>query len=265
MVKYRIQLISVPRRIIFCQGGAGEFACNALVMKTVSRVAIAIPFLGFLLGYFVTHWLMQKDEVVTPNVIGKSLQESVGVLSRNNLSVRLLHEQEDAVLPEGTVLDQIPKPYLKVKPNQNVFVTVSKKESLMQVPDFYGHQHDEVVAAAERRGIELKSFFVASKLPKGRCIAHQPQAGAVFDRKRMTAYFSAGQSSVCVLPSFKDQPVKEVEEFLKLNNIGIDVLHDHGVPSDHQCSSCRVIDQRPLAGSIVDLTRKITVQVQVAE
>ncbi len=234
-------------------------------MKTVSRIAITIPFLGFLLGYFVTHWLMQKDEVATPNVIGKSLQESVVVLSQNNLSVRLLHEQEDAVLPEGTILDQIPKPYQKVKPNQNVFVTVSKKESLMQVPDFYGHQKDEVVIMAEKRGIELRAFFVASNLPKGRCIAQNPQSGAIFERKRITAYFSDGQTSLCVLPSFKDQAVTDAEEFLKLNNIKAEIVHDKEEVSDHQCSSCKIIDQRPLAGSIIDLSHKITVQLQVAE
>jgi beta-lactam-binding protein with PASTA domain len=231
-------------------------------VKTISRVAIIIPFFGFLLGYFVTHWLMQKDEVATPNVIGKSLQESVVILSRNNLSVRLLHEQEDAVLPAGTIIDQIPKPYQKVKPNQNVFVTISKRESLMQVPDFYGHQHDEVAATAKKRGIDLHAFFVVSNLPKGRCIAQQPQAGTVFERNRMMAYFSAGQTSLCVLPSFKEQPVKEVEEFLKFNNIQLEVLHDRAVSSDHQCTSCRVVDQRPMAGSIIDTTRKITVQIQ---
>ncbi len=234
-------------------------------MKPVSRIAIAIPFIGFLIGYFITHWLMQKDEVITPNVIGKSLQESVAVLSHNNLSVRLLHEQEDAVLPEGTILDQIPKPYQKVKPNQNVFVTVSKKESLMQVPDFGGLQHDDVVATVKKRGIELKAFFVASNLPKGRCLAQQPQAGAVFERKRMTVYFSAGSTSLCVLPSFKDLLVQEAEEFLKLSGVQVEILHDKAIEQDHYCHACRVIDQRPLAGSILDLTRKVTVQLQVVE
>ena len=205
---------------------------------------------------------MQKDEVITPNVIGKSLQESVAVLSHNNLSVRLLHEQEDAVLPEGTILDQIPKPYQKVKPNQNVFVTVSKRESLMQVPDFGGQQHDAIVAMAAKRGIELKAFFVASNLPKGRCIAQYPQAREDFERKRMTVYLSATQSPLYIMPSLKDQPVKEAEEFLTAANFSVEILHDKEVAQDHQCTSCHVVDQQPQAGAIVDLSRKITVQLQ---
>lgn len=206
---------------------------------------------------------MQKDEIVTPNVIGKSLQESVAILSRNHLNIRLLHEQEDPVLPEGTILDQLPKPYHKVKSNQNIFVTVSKRESLMQVPDFFGHQHDEVIDMAEKRGIELKTFFVEDSGYKGSCIAQSPQAGTLFERKRMIVYFSAEQSSLYIMPSFKNQPIAEVEEALTTANIAFEVLHDHQ-EEEHQCASCRVIDQQPQAGSIIDLNRKITVQLQVA-
>jgi len=229
-------------------------------MKTVSRIAIATPFFGFLLGYFVTNWLMQKDEVVTPNVIGKSLQESVVILSHNNLSVRLLYEQEDSVLPSGTILDQIPKPYQKVKPNQNVFVTVSKRESLAQVPDLSGHQYNDVVAITTKRGIELSAYFITSNLPKGHAIAQYPQAGALFERKRMTVYFSAAQNTLCVMPSFKDHEVKEVEEFLQALNITIEMQQDNP-----EAQNLRILDQRPQAGSIIDFSHKNTVQLHVVD
>jgi beta-lactam-binding protein with PASTA domain len=66
------------------------------------------------------------------------------------------------------------------------------------------------------------------------------------------------------MPLFKDQPVKEAEEFLKAANINVEILHENQVEPDHQCASCHVVDQQPQAGSIVDITSKVTVQLQVA-
>ena len=234
-------------------------------MKNISRIAIAAPFFGFLIGYFVTHWLMQKNEVITPNVLGKSLQESVVILSRNNLSVRLLHEREDAVLPEGTILDQIPKPCQKVKPNQIVFVTISKKESPMIVPDFNGFQRNDAITSAEKKGILLKTFLIEADLPKGRCIAQYPQAGATFKNKQMIVYFSSGPSSFSIVPSFKNQSVNDIDTFLKSNNVQVEILHENSITEDHQCLLCTIVDQHPSAGSIIDLSRKNTIQLQVIE
>ena len=45
--------------------------------------------------------------------------------------------QQDVCMPEGVILDQIPKADNKIRQNQNVFVTVSKKsDSVMQTPRF---------------------------------------------------------------------------------------------------------------------------------
>jgi beta-lactam-binding protein with PASTA domain len=234
-------------------------------MKNISRGAIAAPFFGFLIGYFITHWLMQKNEIITPNILGKTLQESVVILSHNNLSVRLLHEREDAILPEGTILDQIPKPGQKVKPNQIVFVTISKKECPMIVPDFNSFQQNDTIASAEKKGILLKTFLIENDHPKGRCIAQHPQAGATFKHKQMIVYFSSGPSSLCIVPSFKNQSINDIDTFLKSNNVQAEILHEKSISEDHQCLLCTIVAQHPSAGSIIDLNRKNTIQLQVIE
>jgi len=61
-----------------------------------------------------------------PSTLGKNIQEAAGILSSNNLGMRILAEREDAILPEGMVLDQIPKPGRKIRPNQHVFVQHNK-------------------------------------------------------------------------------------------------------------------------------------------
>lgn len=232
-------------------------------MQSQSRIIFFIPFLGFVAGYFLTYWFMQKTAIPTPNIIGKNLQESVGILSKNCLGVRLLREQEDAVLPEGTVLDQIPKPYQRVRPNQNIFVTVSKKEGLLQVPDFWGHKYQDALETAKKMSIEVKSFYLPSNFGKNSCIAQYPQAGQLFLNKRLLTYFSSGTDVLCIMPLFSGLLVKDVRDFLEQNNVEFELFHNGKVPQDHECLTCKIIEQRPTAGSIVNIQKKFVVQLQV--
>lgn len=235
-------------------------------MRRCSIVSVFFPFACFLTGYVVTHCVLHKEEVVLDNVIGKSLQESVAILSKKNLSVRLLHEREDSVLPEGTVLDQIPKPFQHVKPQQNIFLTISKKERPLLVPDFCGQPEQELVVLAQRAGIDVKVFHLPSDIPKGRCIAQQPLAGSFFEKNRnMLVYVSTGQQSLYVLPSFIGMMLPDVESGVKHTSLMIEVFHSVSVAEGHTCQRCRVVDQRPLGGSIVSLDRPLTVQIQVVE
>lgn len=230
-----------------------------------SRVVFIIPFVGFIIGYFMTYWFMQKTAIPTPNIIGKSLQESVSVLSKNCLGVRLLREQEDAVLPEGTVLDQIPRPYQRVRPNQNIFVTVSKKEGQVQVPDFWGQKHEEMLETAKKRGITIRAFFIPNTFAKNCCVAQYPQVNQLFTQKKLLAYFSMGPESLYVMPSLKGCIVKDIRDFFEQHNVAFEVFHDKTMAPDHECLSCKIVEQRPTAGSIIDLQRKFVVQLQVVE
>ena len=234
-------------------------------MKNIRIIWTTLPFVGFVLGYMGTYLFMQKDVTVTPNVIGRSLQESVAVLSKQRLGVRLMREQEDVSMPEGVILDQIPKANNKIRQNQNVFVTVSKKPSVMQTPDFLGCGIKDIQVGSNRSDIEVFNVGVFGCSSRNTCIAQYPRPGLPLARRRMIAYISNGQVPLFIVPNFKGLFVAQVKDFLHTNNIGFEVIHSDSVSDDHDCSNCHVVDQRPISGSIVSFDQQVQVQLEVSE
>lgn len=233
-------------------------------MRKISFFATFFPFFCFTIGYIACHMFIHTDEIILENVIGKTLQESIAILSHNNLNVRLLHEREDSVLPEGTVLDQIPKPFQHVKPNQSIFVTVSKKTSPLEVPDFTGQSNQEIVTRAEKLGIDLTTITISHATPQGRCIAQTPIAGSLFEKNQhMTIYCSSGNKQQLIIPSFINKPLKDVEQAIKKTFASLEIFHLSYVDDDHTCDSCIVIDQRPQPGALIYDDKPLTIQLQV--
>jgi len=221
----------------------------------------SLPFIGFISGYYFLNFFLSKKEIITPNIIGKSIQNSLKDVSNKGLSLKLLRQQEDADLPEGIILDQIPKFNQKIKPNQNIFVTISKKPKPMIVPNFVGLDHREVISKAKKMGIQAKSFWIKTIYPGNVCISQYPQAEQELIDRKLIVYISAGNNSLFIVPNFKEYSLAEIKANLTYNNITLDILSGER----EQCNlpDCYVIDQKPLPGSIVDMNKPLKIQLQV--
>jgi eukaryotic-like serine/threonine-protein kinase len=231
-------------------------------MKTKNFLWI-FPFLFFVLGYCVLYFLFQKNEVNTPDLIGKNLYLGAKLLAEKGLSLKLLKEQEETDLPEGIILDQIPKAGQKIKSTQNILVTVSKKPAPLLAPEFLGLKQEEVLKKSIKLGIQAKSFWLKSFYPKDVCIAQYPCAGQIVNEKKMTVFLSSGQETLCVVPDFKGHKISQLQDLFKKENVNFEVFHTHSVENNHTCVECKVVDQKPIPGSIVDLSKKLFVQLQV--
>lgn len=231
-------------------------------MKTKNFLWI-FPFLFFALGYFVLYFLFQKNEIVTPNIIGKDLYSAIKLLAENRLSFKLLREQEDMDLPEGIILDQIPKAGQKIKSTQNILITVSKKPAPLLAPEFLGQKQEEIVKKSTKLGIQTKSFWVKSFYPTNTCIAQSPCSGQRVNEKKMIVLLSGGQENLYIVPDFKGQKISQLQDLFKKENVNFEVFHLHSVENNHICLECRVVDQKPISGSIIDLSKKLFIQLQV--
>jgi beta-lactam-binding protein with PASTA domain len=231
-------------------------------MKYV-RIAWVVPFLLFLFGYIGTYLFLQQESIVTPNVIGKSLQEAVVLLSKQRLGVRLVREQEDSSIPEGTIMDQIPRSNNKIRPNQNIFVTISKKPSLFLAPTFLGCNIKDIQAKSFKGDIDLLGIHCFGEYSANICFAQYPKPGQLLSRKFIVAYVSRGSFPLYIVPNFKGLSVSQVKDFLRLEDGQLEIVHLQEVLNSHTCVNCYVIDQRPIAGSIISLDKPFQIQVQV--
>jgi eukaryotic-like serine/threonine-protein kinase len=222
-----------------------------------------LPFCFFISGYLFIYFFSSKNEVIVPNIIGKNLHTSIKLLAEDGLSLRLLREQEDLDLPEGVILDQIPKLGQKIKTNQNILVTVSKKPAPLLAPDFLGQDQDSVLKKSSKLGVQTKMFWVKSVYPVNTCVAQHPSVGEKVEERKMIAYFSSGGQTLYVVPNFKDYKIEQLKELSKKDDINVEIFHLKNVEPNHVCVDCKVLDQKPIPGSIVDLKKKLFIQLQV--
>ncbi len=199
----------------------------------------------------------------TPSLVGKRLDEAVAILSDNNLNLRLLAQKEDADLAPGTIISQTPSAQQKIKPRQSVYLVLSKKPLELLAPHLLAKSTDERKALLATMPIRIKEFQVPSTYPKGFCVAQDPGPQQSIENNQIMLYTSDGGNKPIIWPDFTDKLVSEVQEFLQSHGINPEIMH-HLPPNEaHTCATCQVIEQRPLAGSLLMLNPENPLRVQL--
>ena len=133
-----------------------------------------VPFICFLSGYMIVRSLFHINTISTPSVVGKHLYEAFALLSNQHLNVRLLAQKEDADLPNGTVINQVPSPGQMVKPRQTVFLALSKQPPIPIAPQLIGKHYQTIKNEIRSAKLRFKAYFLESPYPANTCIAQMP-------------------------------------------------------------------------------------------
>ncbi|MBX9831244.1 PASTA domain-containing protein [Candidatus Babeliales bacterium] len=231
------------------------------IFKQLSYYIWALPFILFIFGYALAYFFMHNKTVEVPNVMGSTVQEAIGVLARHQLAVRLFAEKEDDQFPEGTILQQAPAAYQRVRPNQQIFVTIAKKPQQSLAPDLLNKDSGTIERQAAQAKMNIKQVSLASRYPKNACFAQSVSPGQPLERLKMTAYISAGDDELVLMPNVVGLPLVAVQEFFKRSNIDVQIVgQDVALNAQQQL---KVVEQKPMAGTIVDLTKLKQVHLQV--
>jgi len=229
-----------------------------------------IPFLCFLTGYYSMRFIYHTNQIETPSLIGMQLPDAFAILSAHNLYPRILQEREDSDLPAGTILSQTPAPQTQIKPQQSVFLIISKPAPLPRAPLCINASKKSIMTQTQARKIRAKFYALPSIYPIDHAFAQYPAANQIVN-DTMIVYLSCGTRKPVILPNFKELTVQEAKEYLATHPITLSLTHvrsAHGEPSrtTHDCSSCIILDQRPLPGSIIalDESKPLPLSLQVA-
>ena len=220
-----------------------------------------LPFIFFVVGFYGTALLIRRETFLVPSVVGLSVSEAVLVFSKPTaqLVARILVEREDDTMAPGTVMAQMPRPGQRVKPQQCIYLTVSKSQQKATVPDFTGLPLADATTRAAQKRVRLKTFTIADTAPAGAVIAQMPLPGTLLDGEPVLLYVSSGvETTLRVVPDVNGLPVEDVMHTCAQQGVKIVVL-DAPISLEGRV----VVAQRPLAGSIIDAANQVTLQVQV--
>lgn len=235
-------------------------------MMHIKHFLWILPFFCFIVSYAVFHYLLAPLPLITPPLIGRTLQDAVQILSDHTLNVRIISQKEDNDVPPGTILSQIPSPCFKIRPHQSVFLVISKKAPPKKAPLLLQKERKVAEKIIAELGMPLKAYYVPSHHPYDVCIGQIPNPEEPLPDNRITAYFSSGSSTKpVILPNFKEHPLNQVTSFLTENGIKYHIFHAKPLAPGHDCKHCQAIDQKPLAGSLIDLKKPLTIQLYAQE
>jgi serine/threonine-protein kinase len=123
-------------------------------MKTIIKLFIIfLVFAGacyYSFNMIMTAFIHSDEEIVLPDVTGKSIVEALNELSSRGLSIRKEGEEFNQNLAPGVVLRQSPPAGMNVRKGKTIKVTISQGGEMIYVPDLVG----QTVRAAD---ILLKS------------------------------------------------------------------------------------------------------------
>lgn len=225
-----------------------------------------IPFLCFISGYYFFSYFYPDQDIIVPNITGMNLQDSIRILTGLNLSLFLLKELENPDLSEGIILNQSPSVGQKVKKNQNIFVTISKKPKILNIPNFFEQKQYQISKYLEDLGIVGEFFWIDSFYPLNSCIAQSFKQNDMLNNGKLLIYLSAGENNFYIVPLLKGCKIKKMYDSLDLDKIKLDIFYKNRKVDNYQdFENYFIVDQKPMAGSIVDLDKKLYLQVQIEE
>ena len=226
------------------------------------RMLWLVPFLFFLVGYYITERMVGTRTLQAPHLIGKGLHDAVRILAPYRLNLRILDEVEEPAMAEGTIIDQRPAPGANIKIYQPLGIVISRQPKPLAAPDFVNMGLPDIQKLAEKTGVRLLAHPCKSDLPAQQCLAQAPAAGTVLTDKTVNVYIASPNASLYLLPNFVGQSLDRTCAFLRAHQIAFEIMPHEYAPYTYW-SACTVTAQKPLAGSFVSLANLPTVQLSV--
>jgi len=231
-------------------------------MKMISFLWL-LPFTFFLGGYILVAYIVGTPTLETPHCVGKNIQQALRILTNYDLNAKLLEEKEDNDIPRGTVIAQRPTYKQKIKPQQTVFLVVSKKSPTIPAPPCVGKKIADITQDLKNNNILHKNYSLPSEHPHDTCIAQLPRAGMPLQEKKIIIYASSTTPQPVIFPNLIQHTATEGIDFLKEYHITPYLSHSKLPDKNHACIDCTITDQKPLAGSIIHLDRPLDVHLHI--
>lgn len=222
-----------------------------------------IPFGSFVLGYLFVSYLASPGFVNVPSLVGKSLADTIQLLSDHQLNTRIIMQKEDPDLAEGTILSQQPQAAQKVRPHTSIFVVISRKPNTITAPAVVGKQEKELDNLLLHHKIRAQKYYLTSNEPAYTCIGQFPCAGQELPDRKIIIYIANKQEQLECMPHVCGMRSSAALSLFQEHQLPVTISHGTKQPPHHVCQNCIVIDQKPIAGSIINTTQHNNITLHV--
>ena len=235
-----------------------QFIKNHKVLSSiVGLILLFVITLGLTIGISNAR---RPKEVVSPNLVGKTVDEAKQILTENKLNYVEDSQEYNSDVPAGQVISQTPTYGKKIKQNTDVKVVVSLGTETTTVPKLKGLTKDEAEDAAKSAKIKLEFVDEISKtVEAGVIIKQEKDEGETVnagDTVKVYVSIGTGIKQVAVVSVlYKDEETAKQT----LQDLGLTVNVEYG--EDKTRGNGVVLKQSIESGKTVDEGSAITITV----
>lgn len=216
------------------------------------------PFIVGLLAYAGATYFLRPKTVIAPSLIGYTVPEGVAIASRHNIAIQIIDRVERNDIADNSITDQLPQAQQQIKHGQTMYITTSYLPPLPTAPDLLNATIDTVYAHAHVIGIPVELHYVPHTYQEGKICAQATSAGKPYNDNVILVYCAAPKAPHYCLGNVYGSTYAELKQFLLLNGL----MHADDVDAI-SCTNCTIVDQRPVAGSFVDFTKTVILDLKL--
>ena len=222
-----------------------------------------IPFICFFLGYLICNLFIGNTTYITPNLTGLSVYEAVKETSPYQVGIRIISEKENQNIPAGTIINQKPLPGRSIKTHQSIYVVTTRKAPDVTAPDLRTLSTQHIEKKCEELGLKYKIYPIDFSAPVQSCIAQLPNKGDIVHDKKMIFYTAQEKPNMYLMPNLINYNVQEVIAALQHNIKKLTIYQGKQKLHPPYKDNLRIIQQKPIAGSIISLDNPLHIQLEV--
>ena len=242
------------------------FIVNAIA---VLGITILLILLGMIFLWIYTD---HGESVVIPDLKGKSTNEVVDILNQKDLRFEIRDSVYSLETAPGTVLDQFPKPGMKVKENRTILITLcAVSQKLIPMPQLTDISYRQAINLMEMAGLVAgKIEYKQSEFPnlvleqkvKQKIIAvgEMVPKGSVVD----LVLGSIGDGATSEVPALFGHDLNKARTILEeaFLNIGI-ITYDESFTSEEEKTNGRIWKQTPDPAEVFEVVRGTSIDIWV--
>ncbi|RPJ04487.1 MAG: PASTA domain-containing protein [Deltaproteobacteria bacterium] len=182
----------------------------------------AAPCIVFGLSFYITVSVLLKgaEDVVCPNIKGKSVEEAKRLVEAKGLGFSITKYERRRDVPFNHVTVQKPEADILTRKGRIVLTVVSEGPPLVEVPSLAGLSLEEAGEMLRVKGLQIEKVIRTPVGKPGRVTAQTPRAGEnVLEGKGVVLFAGTGRSEWYLMPDINELNVTDFS--LELEDKGI--------------------------------------------
>ncbi|MFH0800934.1 MAG: PASTA domain-containing protein [bacterium] len=214
---------------------------------SVPIIPIAVAVVALLVAFFIFFWLRQVRTVTVPSLVNLPFEAARSLMGEKKVNLEIKGEVVNDALPNRTIARQDPEAGTLIRSGQTIFVVVTKKEDLIQVPNMVGLDLKKAVLLLSPGNFILRiSREVASdKAKAGQILSQKPEAGLMAKIGSSIMLEISKGVAPRLVPDIVGLSLKEAEKMLARGNLIVQIAgrgSSDNLPADY------IISQEPKSG-----------------